>query len=333
MIKVPVEWQYKNGIHNMGHTSPFSFQLYEEPVGAFQISCYPVGEREFDPSIPVQKADKANLQFKEGIMADDEFTCNLWLCRVEDHFFLAKYIFDPKTDDPALVEKEREKAVEALSTLEFISIGRRTIAIHTDKYEKFVAALAASFDLKNRAIENESYIELIIIVANQIDAYLRQSLLMKKQIDLKTNEIDIVLLYQGDEDKAITERQIYKMSKDQGLITQVLFDKLEALYKKRNKIVHRYIISDLKTTELLDIYDGYDVICEEVRLILKNIEDLQFKERIGIHGGQRDPKEQHSEDAINFLLSMVNDKHLLTGLKRTIRETTPMPKPHLPPTT
>lgn len=333
VIKVPVEWQYKNGIHKMEHASPFSFQLYDKPVGAFQISCYPIGERNFDPSIPIQKADTANLKFEESKMADDEFTCNLWFCRVEDHYFLAKYIFDPKKDDPTLIDKERRKAIEALSTLELISVERRTMATNTDKYEKFVAALAASFDLKNHAIESEAYIELIIIIANQIDAYLRQSLLMKKQLDLKTNEIDIAFLHQGDEDKAITERQIYKMSKDHGLVTQVLFDKLEALYKKRNKIVHRYIISDLNTAELLDIYDGYDVVCEEVRVVLKGIEDLQFKERIGIHGGQRDPREEHSEEAINFLMSLVNDKHLLTGLKRGIDETTPMPKPHLPPTT
>jgi hypothetical protein len=156
---------------------------------------------------------------------------------------------------------------------------------------------------------------------------------MKKQIDLNTNEIDIVFLYQGDEDKAITERQIYKMSKDEGLISQGLFEKLETIYKKRNKIVHRYIISELKTTELLDIYDEYEVICEEVRIVLKNIEDRQFVEKIGIHGGQRDPREEHSPEAINFLMSLVNDKHLLSGLKRDIHETTPIPKPHLPPTT
>src|SRR5258706_406648 len=212
-IKIPVEWQYKNGIHNMGHVSPFGFQLYEKPVGAFQISCYPTGDRKFDPSIRIQKGNTANL----------------------------------------------------------------------------------------------------------IDAYLRQSLLMKKQIDLKTNEIDIVFLYQGDEDKTITERQIYNLSKDQGLTSQALFDKLETLYKKRNKIVHRYIISDLKTNELLDIFDEYEIVCEEVRLVLKKMEDLQFREKIGIHGGQRDPREEHSPEAINFLMSLVNDKHLLTGLKRDIQ--------------
>lgn len=319
VIKIPVEWQYKNGIHNMGHVSPFGFQLYEKPVGAFQISCYPTGDRKFDPSIPIQKGNTANLNFVEGKMADDEFTCNLWLCRVEDHFFLAKYIFDPKKDDPKLVEIERQKSIDALSTLEFISAEKRTMAVNIDRYEKFVASLAASFDLKNHAIENESYIELIIVIANQIDAYLRQSLLMKKQIDLKTNEIDIVFLYQGDEDKAITERQIYKLAKDQGLTSQALFDKLETLYKKRNKIVHRYIISDLKTNELLDMFDEYEMVCEEVRLVLKSMEDLQFAEKIGIHGGQRDPREEHSAESINFLMSLVNDKHLLTGLKRDIQ--------------
>jgi hypothetical protein len=122
IIKIPIEWQYKNVIHNTGRIPPFSFQLYKNPVGAFQISCYSTGERKFDPSIPIQKANTANLKFIEARMADDEFTCDLWFCRIEDHFILAKYIFDPKKDDPKLVDKEEKSQSMPLQLLSSLAL-------------------------------------------------------------------------------------------------------------------------------------------------------------------------------------------------------------------
>jgi hypothetical protein len=40
IIQVPLEWQYKNVAIGFEETSPFGFQLYENEVGALQISCY-----------------------------------------------------------------------------------------------------------------------------------------------------------------------------------------------------------------------------------------------------------------------------------------------------
>lgn len=251
-------------------------------------------------------------------MDDENFNCHLWFCLVEDHCFMAKYIYDSKPANQELISKELDKVTTSLSTLEFISPEKRTLALNTDKYEKFVAALAASFDLKNNALEKEAFIELVILIANQMDSYLRLSVLLKKQVDNKTNDIDIVLLYQGDNDSPITERKVYKMAKENKIISDELFDKLEQLYKKRNKIVHRYIISDLKTKELFDIAYSYEIACEEVRLKLKEMENLQFTEKIGIHGNGRDPNEEHKPEDIKFLMSQVNDKHLIDELKRVI---------------
>jgi hypothetical protein len=93
----------------------------------------------------------------------------------------------------------------------------------------------------------------MIIIANQIDAYLRMAIVMKKQLQENTNRIDIALLYQGETDTPIMERKIYKQAKDLGIIFQDTFDKLEKLYTKRNKVIHRYIISEFKTVYLYEI--------------------------------------------------------------------------------
>ena len=319
VIKVPTEWQYKNIEVGYEEISPFSFQLYENPIGAFQISCYSDKEKPINPTLERQKTDTGNLKFIEQRMDGDGFNIHLWYAVVDDHAFMAKYIYDtPKQNDPS-IKIEIEKVEKALSTLELISIDRRNLAIEFDKYERFMASLAASFDLKTKAIENKSFIELMIIIANQIDAYLRMAIVMKKQLNDKTNRIDIPLLYQGENDSPIMERKIYRQALDLSIINSSTFDKLEELYKERNKVVHRYIITEFKTRTLYQIVYDYELICETVRLSLKEVEDLQFQEGIGIHGNGQDPNAEPGEGDKQMLYSQVNDKHLIKELYRTIK--------------
>ncbi len=319
VVKIPTEWQYKN--IEVGHeqVSPFSFQLYEKPVGAFQISCYSDSEKPQNKSIVIQKFDTDKLEFMQKRMDGGGFNMHLYYANVEDHMFMAKYIYETKKENEPAVKVQLEKVDLALSSLVLISPAKRNLALEFDKYEKFMASLAASFDLKNKAAENLSLIELLIIIANQIDAYLRMAIVMKKQLQDKTNHIDIALLYQEENDNPIMERRIYKQAKDLGIINQDTFDKLEQLYGERNKVVHRYIISEFKTRHLYDIVYEYDNICETVRLCLKSVEDQQFSEGIGIHGIGRNPNEEPTDNDINMIYSQVNDKHLIRDLYRTIK--------------
>jgi hypothetical protein len=319
IIQIPVEWQYKNVAIGHEEVSPFSFELYENPVGAFQLSCYSSKEKAIRFNVKTQKSDTNNLEFDKRRMDGGGFNMHLWYACVEDHMFMAKYIYDSSKENESEIIIEIEKAEKALSTLELISIDKREIAIEIDKYEKFIASLSASFDLKNRAIENKSLIELLIITANQIDAYLRMALVMKKQLKENTNRIDASLLFQGHTDAPVMERKIYSMARENGIIDQDTFDKLEQLYKERNKVVHRYIITEFRTRNLYQIGYDYQCICEKVRLFLKEVEDLQFKQGIGIHGNGRNPEYVPKQEHIQLLFSQVNDKHLTKELYRQIK--------------
>jgi hypothetical protein len=252
-------------------------------------------------------------------MDGDGFNIHLWYAIVEDYMFMAKYIYSTSKEKSKKVAVELEKAVKALSTLELISVDKRELAIEVDKYEKFMASLCASFDLKNKALESRSPIELLVIIANQIDAYLRMSIVMKKQLNEKTDRIDISLLYQGENDTPIMERKIYKQALDLKIISQTVFDKLDFLYGERNKVIHRYIITEFKTRNLFQIVYEYEVVCEKVRLSLKKIEDLQFVKKIGIHGNDRNPDEEPKAEHINMIYSQVNDKHLIKKIYRKIK--------------
>jgi hypothetical protein len=45
LMQIPIEWQYTNAIFkDVEEESPYSFELYEDSVGCFQLSCYPLTE-------------------------------------------------------------------------------------------------------------------------------------------------------------------------------------------------------------------------------------------------------------------------------------------------
>jgi hypothetical protein len=321
VIQIPTEWQYNNIAAGYEEKSPFGFLLYENPIGAFQISCYSESEQPLNKTAKVQKVNTDNLDFIELRMDGGGFNVHVWGATVEDHTFLAKYIYDTDREHDTLVLEELQKSIKALSTVQLISEDKRKLAQDLDKYEKFMASLAASFDLKKRAIEKESLIEFSIIVANQIDAYLRLSLVMDIQLKKKSDLIEISLLHQGETDLPIMERKIYKKALDSDIIDEDLFKNLERLYKERNKIVHRYIVSEFKTRDLYKISMDYETQCEKVRLIMRDLEESQYKEKIGIFGSGRNPQDEPTIEYIQVLLSQINDKHLLLELNRKIKAT------------
>lgn len=318
LISVPLEWQYKNVSVGYEEISPFSFQLYENPVGAFQISCYSKDEKPLNKKMVAQKADTTGLLFLQKRMDGGGFNIHLWYAVVEGHSFMAKYIYETgKANDPAIAV-ELQKSEKALSTLQLIGEDKRELAVETNKYEKFLAALGASFDMKRNAIENDSLIELLVIIANQIDAYLRMAIVMAKQLQANSNRIDIALLYQDETDAPVMERTIYRYALTLSIIDQQLFDELERLYKERNKVVHRYIITEFKTRDLFQIIHDFEIACEEVRQCLIKMEDHQFEQKIGIHGGKRNPRDEHTEFDRTLMHSWVNDKHLIRDMYHKI---------------
>src|SRR5690606_24215359 len=93
---------------------------------------------------------------------------------------------------------------------------------------------------------------------------------------------------------------------------------LYELYNLRNKVVHRYIITDIKTMELEDIVFNYELLCEDIRLLLADIETEQFDKNIGYHG-TKGPHRERNQNYVNELFSMVNDKHFSKEFHRKIQ--------------
>jgi hypothetical protein len=319
VIKIPTEWRYANVAVDYEEKSPFSFQSYENPNWSFQVSCYSDEEKSFNQRVTKQKFNTPKLEFKEFRMDGDGFNIHIWGATVENNTLMAKYIYDTgkESDTDILIELGRVK--EALSTIQLLSPDKRTICFELDKYEKFMAALVASFDLKNNALKNESFIEFSIIVANQIDAYLRLSIVMREQLNESTDNIKLKYLYQSPTDKPVMERKIYIEAKSKGILNDEIFKDLEELYIERNKMVHRYIISEFRTKQLFEIAYRYETVCEKVRLQMRNIEDEQFERKIGIYGNGQHPHAEPTDEVLKLLQTQVNDKHLLKKFERKIK--------------
>lgn len=317
-IKIPLDWHYKNEVAGYENKSPFSFELFQNTQGCFQISCYHKSEKEINSSLPKGLFNNDKLEFSKTELPDDEFKILLWATVVEDYFFMAKYVCQPTKRNLNIIKKQIQKVEDSLSTLMCLSLDRREFAINYDRFEKFNASLGASFDLKNKAIKNRSFIELVIILANQIDAYLRLCIVHKLQIIENSILFRLDYLYQSETDRPIMEKKIYDKAKEMNIVSEEQHTKLYKLYDLRNKVVHRYIITDIKTMELTEICYDYELICEDIRLILADIETEQFEKKVGYHG-TKDPHREKDESFVNEFLSMVNDKHFSKEFHRKIQ--------------
>jgi hypothetical protein len=151
-----------------------------------------------------------------------------------------------------------------------------------DKLENFVRGVAGSASLLTKAIENNAFIECVSLLSNQIDALLRIGLILDAQLKEDNTLVIDELLYQGVSDKTITEKEIYIRSLSNNIIKRELKDELDKLYTERNKVIHRYIISDLKTSEIQNTAIKYARIKETIQGIIVELENEQIRTHRGM---------------------------------------------------
>jgi uncharacterized protein YutE (UPF0331/DUF86 family) len=231
---------------------------------------------------------------------------------------MAKYIYSAEHRKNKAIEVQLDLVQLALDSLRVIPISDRSLAANLAKYDNFLGSLTASHDLLEKAVESDSYIELIVLLANQIDAFLRLSIVLKMQLVRETNDIEMKYLFQGDADKGISERSIYDEALKLGIINNEIFTKLDGLYALRNRVIHRYIISFLKTRDIVEIVVEYFEVSDKVRLMLRNYEDAQIGKSFGIYGNGFTRHEVPDESDYRRANAMTNDKHLLGKLLRKL---------------
>lgn len=317
LIKVPIDWQYLNsGLKDYEEKSPYGFQPYEDPIGCFQLSCYPLSE--LAPSIAKANPNGVKkLSWKESRVDDSDFCTHLFFGAYFDQALIGKYIYDADLEGDHRITVELAIVNQILNSVVIVPKSDRKLAADLDKFDRFTGSLAASHDLLYTAIDAGAYIEIIAISASQIDAYLRLSLVITKQLEEKTNNIETRYLYQAGGEKGIMERKVFEDALKSQVIDMETFENLNELYNLRNRVIHRYIISDIKSRDLVEIAGRYLSALEVIRLILRNFEQKQAVVPYGVYGSKY-RETTVRDDATRRLYASANDKHLLEKYKRNV---------------
>lgn len=187
--------------------------------------------------------------------------------------------------------------------------------------EEFLRGFAAAGELHNRAGESGSFVESVCLGASIVDAMLRIGIVLQHQIDRRNTGISIELIYQ-DEDKAskISEREIYRRALTSSVIDEPTFNQLEKLYSKRNRVIHRYVISRITTSEVLDIAIECEAMIGNIKNIIYSIEQKQIDEGVGI---TVDGPDLEGEDGRRWVEEFADQKHgpvLATMLRNSLRQ-------------
>lgn len=151
-----------------------------------------------------------------------------------------------------------------------------------DRLQDFIAGLTAAVELHARAAELGAFIESVCLGATVIDGALRIGIILKRQLVTGTSEILPELLYQAEDDKPVSERAVYQRARELDVIGDALFQKLELLYQQRNRVVHRYIISELTTQDILNIALDYQDAIGYVSGAVAKLENEQIRKRVGM---------------------------------------------------
>jgi len=183
-----------------------------------------------------------------------------------------------------------------------------------EKLHNFMKSFAAAAELHSRAAKQGCFVECVVLSAAVIDATLRMGLILKHQLDTRSNSLLDDLLHQEEADnKGILERDIYKRSLSNQIIDHATFDKLNNLYSRRNRVIHRYCISLITTKDVLDIASEYDELKHEVSASVEKLEKEQIRLGVGmtLQGGTGDIADQVRDLALG--------KHGDDGLANALR--------------
>ncbi|GED22958.1 hypothetical protein [Halomonas halmophila] len=318
LIQIPTEWQYLNPVvEGEEEKSPYSFQPYENANGCFQISCYPLEEiapklaDEYPNGVP-------ELRWRPSRMDDSEFCVHMFYGASADQALIGKYIHDASLDNDEQINEELRLVDKILKSVVIVPPGDRKLASDMEKFDRFQGALAASYDLLDNAIESDSFVEVIAVSANQIDAFLRLSIVIAIQLKNQTDEVPIKYLFQAEDERGLMERKIYDDALKYNVIKDNDHKELNSLYKLRNRVIHRYIISNIKTRDLPGIALRYVEACEKVRLILRDLENKQKDCQYGVYGKKFMKFSEPDDEAIKRLFADVNDKHLIRKFARKV---------------
>lgn len=162
-----------------------------------------------------------------------------------------------------------------------------------EKFRNFLRSFGAARLLLQKAHENGSLIEGLILYASLADGLCRIGLVLNEQIETKTDNINEKYIYQEANESNFNERAIYRKAKEKKIIGTKLFNELNALYDIRNKMVHRFFISEIEYSHLEIVCDRHEKVYDELFRIIYDLEAKQIDIGVGMTRKGRPKIEAH----------------------------------------
>ncbi len=294
-IKVPTTWKYsiKN---NKVHT----FQEYEIwKSDAFQLSINALDTEEkksnflkLTKSLLIEKIGDSDF-YKLPDSQAEEFTTLTWIKQFGDKtaIFTLTHPNNPDKDlDSRTISEKIETVHLILKEFKLIKDGKSIEVMNSYRFDMFLQGVGATALILSKAIENKAFIEATCVLANQIDSLLRIGIVLKNQIINRNSEIELEWIYQGLKDKKKSEKDIYKKALELGIIDQPTFDELYILYDDRNRVIHRFIISEITLAEVEEIAYKYYQVQQSINKVIYNLESEQIKLNVGMTSVDYDKK-------------------------------------------
>ncbi len=109
-----------------------------------------------------------------------------------------------------------------------------------DRIKRFISAFAVIITLRQRAWARACFVEYILLSWAQVDAMLRWGLVLKRQLESGDERVEARLI-----EGRLREREVIDTALGEGVIAPDVAENLHRLYQDRNKIVHRFFITDI----------------------------------------------------------------------------------------
>ena len=286
-IKIPATWKYElkgDKVHSF-----YDYKYSKSDV--FQISITSTDtldkKRNSHSFIKSFKEIKLNTHtfYELPEFSNEIATIKTWYRIFDNHVvcFTLTHSSDLESRNENLsIDQKVELVKEVILSFELIDPLDKDATIKSHRFDMFIRGLGATTLIFEKAVENNAFVEATCILANQIDALLRIGLILKKQLLEKNSEIETKWIYQGQQDKIISEKAIYKEAHTIGIINKNTLDELYSIYESRNRVVHRFIISEITLAEVEEISFNYYLLRQRIYDSIYKLETEQIKQNIGM---------------------------------------------------
>jgi integrase len=148
-----------------------------------------------------------------------------------------------------------------------------------DAFENFIYSYGAARDLLARAHRTGSLIEGLVLYVSLIDGLLRIALVLDKQLEDASGDVDFSYIQQEPGGRRYSEKEIYEQAHRRGIITTDMKAKIVDLYERRNAVIHRFFLTDIKYVDLEPWLSSYEEVYEHCYNITDTVKPL--KEQLG----------------------------------------------------